>query len=83
MNPDTGHLVRDIKSVTKEKFEKYQQVPTQLQAQARRALGCRESVYINMKRDTSKLAAWARKTKEKNRRRAKVEKLSRRKNRNK
>jgi len=84
MNVDTGELIRlamnaDIAELIKKGFTP---VPEELQEEANRELGNKDSVMVDMKKNTP-LANWANRTKAANKKKAKnkMARASRRRNR--
>jgi len=60
MNPDTGHLLEITEEVDLKKLldEGYQELPPELEEEAKRELGKRNETYIDLE-SSSPLAQWA------------------------
>jgi len=87
MNIDTGELRRfNAEELTKEEqeelFERFRPVPEELSQEANALLGDKESVMVDMTKDTP-LVQWANHTRKstKEKHKAKIAKASKRKNR--
>lgn len=58
MNPDNGHLVKDIGQLSKEEVKNYFPVPVEFNEDAKKALGNKDEVYVDMQ-TKGKLQEWA------------------------
>ncbi len=77
MNPNTGHLVRDIDRVPAAERGEYVSIPEAKRAEAERELAGRDETMVDL-RAASPLSAWAREQRASRRR---MQKESRRRNR--
>lgn len=62
MNPDNGHLVRDITKLSEEERENYTPILDSFVEDAKKALGNKDEVYVDMNKGGN-LQDWARKRK--------------------
>lgn len=76
MNPETGHLVADMRLLDTSTLPQYQPIPFHLRVHAEKTLDGRAETCVNVNAQNA-LSDWARKRKAKSRTRATIAKRSR------